>query len=197
LNGSQLDIDIQAGEVLTLDNLATVITDALNTSDYVATKLPEGFLADGLTPAAIVRLDFVKVGQSQSIPDTIDTLIYHSATEDPQNELDVGASLGFCVELGLESVPFFHRGDVNDDGEFDLTDAVNLLNYLFLAAMSPTCSDAADADNNGMLQLTDAIFILNRLFFDGPEIPAPGPPPGDCGTDTEESLGCFIYRNCP
>jgi hypothetical protein len=194
LNGTLLDIDIQPDDVSDLANLGEFITSKLNTSGlYVATQLLNGFLVDGVTPAAIVRLDAVKVGPDQSVPDTIDTFIYHSATEDPDNELDVGASLGFCVELGLESVMSFHRGDVDDNGDLQLTDAVNLLSFMFLGMASPTCMDAADADNNGMIDITDAIFILNRLFLGGPELPAPGP---DCGVDSGDSLGCFIYTNC-
>jgi hypothetical protein len=195
LSGSKLNIDIQSGDVQNLEDLATVITDALNASSYVATKLPEGFLADGVTPAAIIQLDLVTNGPDQSIPDTIDTLIYHSATEDPQTELDVGASLGFSVELGLESVPF-HRGDVDDTGSVNIADAIRLLEFMFLGLGTVTCMDAGDADDNGELDITDAVKILAFIFLDGPEFPPPGAPPAACGLDGDESLSCFIYTNC-
>ena len=42
----------------------------------------------------------------------------------------------------------FLRGDGNDDGTIDLTDAITILNYLFLGGVVPGCLDAADADDD-------------------------------------------------
>jgi hypothetical protein len=77
--------------------------------------------------------------------------------------------------------PRFRRGDTDADGRKNITDAIFLLNFLFLGGKRPLCFDAADADDTGVLNITDAIYLLNFLFLGGPPPPAPGAE--DCGTD--------------
>lgn len=91
----------------------------------------------------------------------------------------------------------FHRGDSDNNGQLQLTDAVRILGYLFLGQTAPTCFDAADADGNNQLQLTDAVRILGYLFL-GQSAPAsPGPPPSPCGEDNDAThLGCATYDKC-
>ncbi len=89
----------------------------------------------------------------------------------------------------------FQRGDVNSDGQFDLSDPVGVLLYLFGGALSSGCLDVFDINDSGDVDLSDAIFGLNFLFFGGPTPPAPGPnipgfdgttdDPFDCGDDVE------------
>lgn len=90
--------------------------------------------------------------------------------------------------------PVFRRGEADQNGNLQLTDAVQVLSYLFLGVPTrvPDCFDASDADDNGFVQLTDAIRILGFLFLGGPAPPAPGPT--DCGADpTEDAIGCAVY----
>ena len=90
--------------------------------------------------------------------------------------------------------PVFVRGDADDNGIINLTDAIFNLNYLFIGGAEPTCQDSADADNNGSLQLTDGVFILMFLFNGG----APPPDPGaECGVDPADpadGMACDIYN---
>ena len=93
----------------------------------------------------------------------------------------------------------FHRGDSDNNGQLQLTDAVRILGYLFLGAVAPTCFDAADADDNGQLQLTDAVRILGYLFLGAVAPAAPGPPGQPCGTDVnleDPDMGCGLYDKC-
>lgn len=79
----------------------------------------------------------------------------------------------------------FIRGDANNDGKVDLSDAIFVLNYLFKAGKSPFCLDAADANDDGLIDISDAVKILIGLFRGDP-IPAPYP---DIGFDsTEDNL---------
>lgn len=88
----------------------------------------------------------------------------------------------------------FVRGDPNSDGKTDLSDAVAILNYLFLGGLEPTCLDSADTDDNGQVQITDAIRVLDYLFSGGPP---PAVPAESCGTDpTEDELDCEGYVPC-
>lgn len=112
------------------------------------------------------------------------------------------ADVTFCeVEItgGNTGGPQFHRGDADDNGQLQLTDAVRILGFLFLGGAAPTCMDAGDADDNGQLQLTDAVRVLGFLFLGGPPPSAPGPPgAGPCGPDPtpEDALDCAAYTRC-
>jgi len=83
--------------------------------------------------------------------------------------------------------------DFNQDGNFDLSDAVSVLNHLFLGGAAPPCGDNTiahrsniallDANGSGAVDLSDAVFKLNFLFLGGP------PPVG--GTN------CIVIEDCP
>jgi hypothetical protein len=96
--------------------------------------------------------------------------------------------------------PFFVRGDTDANGDFELTDAVIPLDYLFLGGARPRCLDAADVDDDGEVSLTDGIRLLNFLFLGGTRPPAPSPP--DCGVDPTRDflnrgeLGCASFPRC-
>ena len=80
------------------------------------------------------------------------------------------------------------RGEVNGDGKVDLSDAVSILQYLFLGLRQPNCLEAADVDDSGRLDISDAIYLLGHLFLGSRAPPAPYPQPG---TDpTQDTLGC-------
>ncbi len=89
-----------------------------------------------------------------------------------------------------------HRGDADDNGVLQLTDAIRILGFLFLGGTPPTCLDAGDADDNGVLQLTDAIRVLGFLFLGGAPPAPPGPPSDPCGVDAGGELGCASYTKC-
>lgn len=98
--------------------------------------------------------------------------------------------------------PGFRRGDVNADGRINLTDAINLLAFLFLGETQlVSCKDAADTDDSGNLNITDAIGNLSFQFQGGDDPPAPGP--AACGPDPTldlislpgSDLGC--ETSCP
>jgi PKD repeat protein len=78
----------------------------------------------------------------------------------------------------VASEPVFLRGDANGDGRVDISDAIAILNSLFLGTFHIDCQDAADVDDNGRLELTDTIRILNFLFLSGPPPEPPHPLPG-------------------
>ena len=69
----------------------------------------------------------------------------------------------------------FLRGEVNGDGVIDITDAINILNYLFSGSFSPDCLDPLDVDDGGVVDISDAIRLLSYLFTGGalPSTPFP------------------------
>ena len=101
---------------------------------------------------------------------------------------------GFCY-VRPEPGESFLRGDADSDLSVELTDAILVLNYLFLAGRAPTCMDSADIDDNSSIELSDAIYVLNYLFLGGRLLPAPFP---DCGEDSSaDELDCESYPDCP
>lgn len=82
----------------------------------------------------------------------------------------------------------FIRGDSNDDGRADISDAVTTLEYLFSGGFRPRCLSAADANDDGAVNITDPIHLLLHLFLGGPPPEAPYPEPGL--DPTPDALGC-------
>ncbi len=99
------------------------------------------------------------------------------------------------IACGLGKVPAgaeYQRGDPDDDGVTDISDAVALLDFLFESG-ALGCLDAADSDASGELDITDAVYLLEYLYLAGP----PPPPPfyGLCGGSLD--LGCVAFSSCP
>jgi len=89
---------------------------------------------------------------------------------------------------------FFRRGDTLDDGILNVTDAIAVLNWLFLGGEPPSCRSSADVDDSGIVDLTDPIALLRYLFLGGTE---PFPPFQECGPDpTPDELGCEASSTC-
>ncbi len=118
-------------------------------------------------------------------------------------QIEVGGGGGAPSTLvhGKLEIPFtgFLRGDVNDSGALEVTDAINFLTWMFLGGPPPGCMDAADADNNGTLGLSDGINILTFLFGGGDALPEAGLLGNGCAPDPEgedDGLLCESYSNC-
>ncbi len=65
-------------------------------------------------------------------------------------------------------------GDANGDGVVDMTDAVYILDYLYLGGPPPTCDlpyCCADTDGSGLVDISDATTLLQHLFL-GVPLPA-------------------------
>ncbi len=121
-------------------------------------------------------------------PGAVDVTVTH----DSGSETAAGA-LEFLADQEV-----FKRGDVNADGEVNISDASFLLNFLFLGGPTPPCMDAADANDDGNADISDASYILNFLFLGGPPPPAPGP--ATCGPDDQvkppDDLPECVYERC-
>jgi len=104
-----------------------------------------------------------------------------------------------CDDDDCDTDPFcapnvtFRRGDANNDGQADISDASALFNYLFMGGSAPPCDDAADANDDEGVDISDGIFMLYFLFQGGPAPQAPGA--FVCGEDPTnavdgDDLGC-------
>jgi hypothetical protein len=124
---------------------------------------------------------------------TVEEICTGGVDEDGDGDTD-------CADSDCASAPTclgtrLIRGDSDANGAVNITDAVRILNVLFLGIGVITCDDAADADDNGAVNITDAVRILNVLFLGLGIIP----PPNECGVDpTEDALtpGCASHPPC-
>ena len=88
--------------------------------------------------------------------------------------------------------PVFVRGDANEDGSVDISDAVSVLLHLFVAAVETRCEDALDSNDDGTVDISDPVATLNFLFLGGTPL-SPG-----CGPDsTADGIGCLSHAGCP
>jgi hypothetical protein len=90
-------------------------------------------------------------------------------------------------------------GDMNQDGEYNLSDPIATLNFLFIGGESPpppcgdnTILDAAnltllDSNDDGAINLSDPVYDLNFLFVGGPR-------PASC---TDDDCVCIVIEGCP
>ena len=93
-------------------------------------------------------------------------------------------------------VPFFIRGDANNDSHVDIADGIWIVQMMFYNGEMTACSAAADANNDGSLSISDAIYIINyRLQPGSTNMALYSPPDGpfpECGTDEAVTL-----EDCP
>ncbi len=64
-------------------------------------------------------------------------------------------------------------GDANGDGEVNVSDAVYIINYVFVNGPTPDPLDAANANCDQEVNVSDAVWIINYVFVNGAA-------PGDC-----------------
>jgi hypothetical protein len=98
------------------------------------------------------------------------------------------------VRIGADC---FQRGDCNNDGQLDMSDAVTALLHLFAEGqivVPVTCLDACDGNDDGELDISDPIRELDWIFNGGPALP---PPFLTCDVDgTVDALGCELFSFC-
>lgn len=80
-------------------------------------------------------------------------------------------------------------GDANSDGSVNVSDAVKIINYVFVGGNPPVPLACGDANNDGNVNVSDAVKVINYVFVGGnpPGDCAPGSPnwlDGDCGPFT-------------
>lgn len=104
---------------------------------------------------------------------------YFSAPDTATIQLPVNpVSLELSDKYGNRYVPFFVSdstwirsyvpGDANWDWLCTVSDAVYLINHIFVGGPAPNCLFAADADCNVIISISDVVGIINYIFAGGP-----------------------------
>jgi len=108
-------------------------------------------------------------GNLSADPRFVDAVVSNSALRPESPCIDAGregSDIG-AVEFDGTPAVVFLRGDANESGRVDISDAIKTLGFLFLGEPAPSCHDRMYSDDDGQLNLTDAVTILNFLFFGG------------------------------
>ncbi|MBD3217852.1 MAG: hypothetical protein GF310_06195 [candidate division Zixibacteria bacterium] len=58
-------------------------------------------------------------------------------------------------------------GDANDDGSANVSDAVYIINYVFIGGPVPACHEKGDANCDASINVSDAVWIINYVFIGG------------------------------
>jgi hypothetical protein len=95
-----------------------------------------------------------------------------------------------CTEVsatpGGAVMPWFRRGDANNDDLIDVSDSIFLLGWLFLGGEDPGCIAAGDTNGDSVVDLSDAVCMLGHLFLGSSAPVAPFP---DCGQGSQSDVG--------
>jgi hypothetical protein len=123
----------------------------------------------------------IDAGTSEGAPDTD-----CEGTARPQGlTYDIGA-----YEFPGPFGPDFLRGDTNDDGAVDLSDAVYTLDWLFLGEPAPGCVAAANVNGDESIDISDPVSLLGFLFLGGTAPATPFPECGPPSLPPDFALGC-------
>ena len=89
------------------------------------------------------------VSELRLINDSVISRIFNIFTVDGFTKFPKLTSSRIDVRGVIPPPRFFLRGDVDSNGSIEISDAVKLLNFLFLGALPPPCMDAADFNDRG------------------------------------------------
>ena len=149
------------------------------------------FLATDFIPlTASVRLRFIAedIGAASIVEAAIDDLRVSEVLCNDCNGNGVGddedIASGTSADTDQDGIPDecqcdeFVRGELNDDGQIDISDAVTLLVYLFSSGSTPSPIERADVNDSGAVDVADVVYLVDYLFQGGTPPPAPFPDPG-------------------
>ncbi|MGE4620225.1 MAG: choice-of-anchor B family protein [Planctomycetota bacterium] len=149
------------------------------------------FLVTDFVPlTASIRLRFIAedVGAASIVEAAIDDLRVSEVLCNDCNGNGVGddedIASGTSTDLDGDGIPDecqcneFVRGELNDDGQIDISDAVSLLVYLFSNGPTPSPIERADVNDSGVVDVADVVYLVAYLFQGGANPPAPFPNPG-------------------
>ena len=156
----------------------------LSTSDSMCYKInPEsGLVIDNYGDESIYDIRVQKAGID------LDTVFYHADIQmegncshyiipdwQANNDLllilvDTGMIGEFTDTLGIENEgepPLYICGDANSDEIVNVSDAVYIINYVFVGGDPPDPFWSGDANCDGVCNVSDAVWIINYVFVGG------------------------------
>ena len=180
-----------------------ILTDSTNNLISLLPGVDNSLVEVDLAPPPGTPVGFYDVDFKQALVPTgsVTNLPLDLVLVDPDG-MEYSPGLGVELNQGTIEVisPLlereFIRGDLDDSGHLNLTDAVKLLSWLFFGVSEPGCIETADINNDDNLNLVDPVQLLFYLFLN--EVP-PAEPLNQCGFDPnpQDILTCEEYESCP
>ncbi len=161
----------------------------LLTRNFYATFLLEGtvFVREIFSSGAPTgfNFDLTSLGESIGLPAGVNGI---KVAENTLLVCGPSTNTLFQVLIVPQGQPFV-RGDATGNSEVDISDAVQIAEFLFVKGLAPSCMDAADSNDDGAIDISDPVYLLFHLFLGGLSPPAPYP---TAGTDPTylDNLGC-------
>ncbi len=75
----------------------------------------------------------------------------------------------FVAMVPVATANGFICGDANNDNEVNVSDAVYIINYVFVEGPAPVPLCVGDVNNDTSINVSDAVYIINYVFVGGPE----------------------------
>ena len=107
-------------------------------------------------------------GKAMTYTDNWTSFIDYAMGEDFPNATAL-LGCGTNVELPVTEIGYTYerlRGDVNGDGEVNIADAINLINYVLGSATTPFYEVNANVNEDTEITITDAILLINYVLND-------------------------------
>jgi hypothetical protein len=70
------------------------------------------------------------------------------------------------VSIDIYDPPYL-CGDASGDETVNVSDAVYIINYVFVGGDTPVPLESADANCSGAVNVSDAVYIINYIFVGG------------------------------
>jgi hypothetical protein len=100
---------------------------------------------------------------------------YYQIRVKAKDESDVESDWSFAKSAHFFGYPYI-CGDANGDQGVNVSDAVFIINYVFIGGDPPDPLESADANCDGGVNVSDAVYIINYVFIGGT---SPCDPDGD------------------
>jgi hypothetical protein len=71
------------------------------------------------------------------------------------------------IRISLELTGGYICGDANSDGSVNVSDAVYIINYVFIGGDPPDPMESGNANCDGSVNVSDAVYIINYVFVGG------------------------------
>jgi glucose/arabinose dehydrogenase len=169
LQGTYFYADYCSNKIWSFRYDGSIITDSMErTSELVP---PEG------SYAGIVSFAEDDLGELYIIDQGRDAIYKIVPVETPDcnnngrnDNCDI--SLGVSSDENQNGVPDecesgYDCGDANDDGSVNVSDAVWIINYVFIGGDPPDPLASGDANCDGSVNVSDAVWIINYIFIGG------------------------------
>ncbi|MBD3218803.1 MAG: hypothetical protein GF310_11030 [candidate division Zixibacteria bacterium] len=111
---------------------------------------------------------------------------YHLSSTTSQASVGMSSSnsyqlaQGYWQDFGLGE-PDFICGDANSDMTVNVSDAVYIINFVFIGGGPPVPYDSGDSNCDNTVNVSDAVWVINYVFIGGND---------PCDTDGDSETEC-------